>query len=71
VFGVVLGSSGWVSGLVWAVIGAVCGALFSEYALTRLSKAQRVRIGDHLPAGSSALMMFAETRDARRLLQSS
>jgi hypothetical protein len=69
-FGLLLGSSGWVSGLVWAVIGGVCGAIFSYYDLTRLSKGQWVRIGEHLPAESSSLMLFAETSDARHLLQS-
>jgi len=66
VFGLVTGG---VQGLgVWAVLGAICGGLFGYYALTRLSKDQRKRIGEHLPAGSSALAAWVTGSDPERIL---
>jgi hypothetical protein len=69
-FGLVLGSSGWVSAVIWAVIGAICGALFSYYSVTHLSKPEWARIGGRLPANSSSLAVFVETDDVRGLLKS-
>jgi hypothetical protein len=69
-FGLVLGSSGWVSAIIWAVIGAICGGLFSYYSVTHLSKSQWARVGRSLPANSSGLAVFAETDDSRGLLNS-
>jgi hypothetical protein len=69
-FGLVLGSSGWVSGIVWAVLGAVCGGLFSYYSVTHLSKREWTQIGRRLPASSSALAVFVETADVREILKS-
>jgi hypothetical protein len=68
-FGLVLGSSGWVSGVVWAVIGGVCGGLFSYYSVTHLSKHAWARIGGRLPANSSTLAVYAEIDDVRALLE--
>jgi uncharacterized membrane protein len=66
VFGLVTGG---VQGLgVWAVAGAICGGLFGYYFLSRLTKDQRRRIGEHLPAGSSALAAFVKGSDPRRIL---
>jgi hypothetical protein len=69
-FGLVLGSSGWVSAIIWAVIGAICGGLFSYYSVTHLSKSEWARIGGRLPADSSSLVVFVETADVRGLLKS-
>src|SRR5262249_49181077 len=69
-FGLVLGSSGWVSAIIWAVIGAVCGGLFSYYSVTHLSKREWAQIGRRLPANSSILALFVETDDVRALLKS-
>jgi hypothetical protein len=69
-FGLVLGSSGWVSAIIWAVIGAVCGGLFSYYSVTHLSKREWAQIGRRLPANSSILAVFVETDDVRALLKS-
>jgi uncharacterized membrane protein len=66
VFGLITGG---VQGLgVWAVAGAICGGLFGYYFLSRLTKDQRRGIGEHLPAGSSALAAFVQGPDPRRIL---
>ena len=66
VFGLITGG---VQGLgVWAILGAICGGLFSYYSLSRLSKDQRKGIGQHLPAGSSALAAWIQGSDPRRVL---
>jgi len=66
VFGLITGG---VQGLgVWAILGAICGGLFSYYALSRLSKDQRKSIGQHLPAGSSALTAWIQGSDPQRIL---
>lgn len=60
-----------VQGLViWAVLGALCGWLFTyySYSVRHATKAQLARIGTRLPSNSSALLTFAETSDPRRVL---
>jgi hypothetical protein len=60
-----------VQGLViWAVLGALCGWLFTyySYSVRHATKAQLAQIGARLPSNSSALLLFAETNDPRRLL---
>jgi hypothetical protein len=66
-----LAANGWKGLLIWAVIGAVCGAGFTYYSLHHVTKAELANIGTHLPANSSALITFAETSDPRRLLAAS
>ena len=68
-FGLLFGSNAVVSAIVWAVIGAICGGLFGYYSLHLAPKSRMTRIGAQLPAQSSALAMFAETKDARRVLE--
>lgn len=63
-----LAANGWKGLVIWAVIGAVCGAGFTYYSLHHVTKAELASIGTHLPANSSALMTFVETSDPRRLL---
>ena len=63
-----LAANGWKGLVIWAVVGAVCGAGFTYYSLHHVSKAELASIGAHLPANSSALMTFVETSDPRRLL---
>ena len=66
VFGLITGG---VQGLgVWAILGALCGGLFSYYSLSRLTKDQRKSIGQHLPAGSSALAVWVKGSDPQRVL---
>jgi uncharacterized membrane protein len=66
VFGLLTGG---VQGLgVWAIVGAICGGLFSYYGLSRLGKDQRKDIGEHLPAGSSALAVSVKGSDPGRVL---
>jgi hypothetical protein len=57
--------------VIWAVLGAVCGCLFSfySYSVRHMTKGQVAHIGARLPAGSSALLTFVETSDPRRLLK--
>ena len=68
-FGVLVGSNAVVSGIIWAVIGAICGGLYGYYFLRLAAKRELARIGAQLPAQSSALALFVETTDARRVLE--
>jgi hypothetical protein len=63
-----LAANGWKGLLIWAAVGAVCGAGFTYYSLHHVTKAELASIGTHLPANSSALLTFVETSDPRRLL---
>lgn len=63
-----LAANGWKGLVIWAVVGAVCGAGFTYYSLHHVTKAELASIGTHMPANSSALMTFVETSDPRRLL---
>jgi hypothetical protein len=67
VFGLVAG--GVQSLVIWAVLGALCGCLFTfySYSVRHVTKGQVAHIGARFPAGSSALLMFVETSDPRRL----
>jgi outer membrane lipoprotein SlyB len=66
-FGLVAG--GLKSLAIWAVLGAICGGLWAYYTEHLLRKDELTRIGARLPASSSALVTFAETRDPRSLLK--
>jgi uncharacterized membrane protein len=68
-FGLLFGSDAVVSAIIWAVIGAICGGLYGYYSLRLAGKSELARIGAQLPAPSSALALFAETTDARRVLE--
>jgi hypothetical protein len=63
-----LAANGWKGLLIWAVVGAVCGAAFTYYSLHHVTKAELASIGTHMPANSSALLTFAETSDPHRLV---
>ena len=65
-FGLVTG--GWLSLVIWAVLGALCGGGYAYYGEHLETKAELAHIGARLPAPSSALLTFAETNDPRRLL---
>lgn len=65
-FGLVTG--GWLSLVIWAVLGALCGGGYAYYGEHLETKAELAHIGARLPARSSALLTFAETSDPRRLL---
>jgi uncharacterized membrane protein len=53
---------------IWAVLGVICGGLFSYYKLNRVTKDEHRRIGEHLPADSSALASFVKGSDPQRIL---
>ena len=54
---------------IWAILGAICGGLWAYYTEHLLRKDELTRIGAQLPANSSALLTFAETRDPRSVLK--
>lgn len=66
VFGLL--SSGLRGLTIWAVIGGVCGGLYAYFTEHVLSKGELKRIGQALPADSSAIASFVQTTDAQRLL---
>jgi hypothetical protein len=63
-----LAANGWKGLIIWAVVGAACGAGFTYYSVHHVTKAELASIGNHLPANSSVLMTFVECSDPRRLL---
>jgi hypothetical protein len=65
-FGLVAG--GWVSLIIWAVLGALCGGGYAYYGEHLETKTELANLGARLAAPSSALLTFAETTDPRRLL---
>lgn len=65
-FGLV--ANGWEGLVIWGVLGAICGALFTYYSVHHLTKADLAHVGTRLPPGSSALLTFAETSDPSGLL---
>lgn len=67
VFGLVASGGSWKSLVIWAVVGAVCGALYAYYAEHLLTKHDLQRLGRQLSADSSALMMAAVAPDAGAL----
>jgi hypothetical protein len=66
-FGLVAG--GLKSAAIWAILGAICGGLWAYYTEHLLRKDELARIGAQLPANSSALVIFAQSSDPRRLLK--
>jgi hypothetical protein len=66
-FGLVAG--GLDSLAIWAILGAICGGLWAYYTEHLLRKDELTRVGAQLPANSSALVTFVETRDPRGLLK--
>jgi len=69
VFGALTG--GGLSGLViWAIIGGVLGGLAGYYLEHTLTNDQLTRIGQHIPADSSAFAAFVRTADAPATLKS-
>ena len=70
-FGLVAGTNKVESAVIWAVLGAICGGLFAYTSEHLLSKDELTRLGQRLPAPSSALLMYVRTDDAKRLLEAS
>lgn len=66
-FGLVAG--GLESLAIWAILGAICGGAWAYSTEHLLKKDELERIGARLPADSSALVVFAETGDPRRVLE--
>ena len=65
----IVAANGLASVIVRAAVGAAGGPLFSYYGARYLTKSELARIGSRLPAESSALVMWAGTKDARRPLE--
>jgi hypothetical protein len=66
-FGMVTGSDA-TGVIISAVLGAVLGGLYAYFAEHILTRDQLARIGARLPASSSAMLIFAEARDAQGML---
>ena len=67
-FGLVAGANKIESTVIWAVLGALFGGAWAYYYEHVLTKSELQRIGRKLPPGSSALLLYAETSDAARVL---
>ena len=67
-FGLIASGGSWASTAIWAVIGAICGGLYAYYAEHIASKSELKRIGRQLGSNASALVIWAEAADGRRLL---
>jgi hypothetical protein len=68
VFGLLTGGGVW-GAVVSGILGALCGGVWAYVGEHALTKSQLTRLGACLPAGSSALLIFADTSDSRRLLE--
>jgi len=53
---------------IWAVIGGICGGLYAYFTEHALSKTELKRIGQTLPADTSAITSFVQAIDAESLL---
>jgi hypothetical protein len=71
VFGLLAGTNHWLSLVVWAVIGAICGGLYAYFYEHVATKSELARIGERLNAPASALVITALTSDPKRLLEDS
>ena len=67
-FGLVASGGSWESFAIWALVGALCGALYAYLAEHLLSKNELRRIGERMGPDSSALAVWAGNADAERLL---
>ena len=67
-FGLVASGGSWISFAIWALLGAICGGLYAYYAEHVASKSELKRIGRQLGSNTSALMIWTEAADGRRLL---
>ena len=67
-FGLAASGGSWISFAVWAVVGAICGGLYAYYTEHSASKSELKRIGRRLGSNTSALTIWAEAADGRRLL---
>jgi hypothetical protein len=65
----IAGADGVWSVLFWGAVGAIGGVLILYYTLHHLTKSELASIGSGLPAQSSALVVSAETKHPRRLLE--
>jgi uncharacterized membrane protein len=67
-FGLLTGSG--LSGLViWGVIGGICGGLAAYYLEHSLTKNELKRIGEGMPADSSAIAAFVRTAEVQAILR--
>jgi uncharacterized membrane protein len=69
-FGLLAGAAGWISLVIWAVIGAICGGIYAYLKLNSLTNTQLGRIGRGLHRDSSALAVFTKAGDADAVLSS-
>ena len=67
-FGLVAGTNRVESALIWGFLGAICGGLYAYTTEHLLTKDELGRLGQRLPAPSSALLTYARTDNAKRLL---
>lgn len=70
-FGLLAGTNHWLSLVVWAVIGAICGGLYTYLFEHVASKSELARIGERLDAPASALLITVLTSAPKRLLEDS
>jgi uncharacterized membrane protein len=68
VFGLAASGGSWISFVVWALLGAVCGGLYAYFTEHVLSKSELKRIGENMGPDTSALAIWAEAADAERQL---
>jgi uncharacterized membrane protein len=67
-FGLAASGGSWISFAIWALLGALCGGLYAYYTEHIASKSELTRVGRLLGPNTSALMIWAEAADGRRLL---
>ena len=68
IFGLVAGTNKVESTVIWAVLGAICGGAYAYFTEHALTKGELGHIGRQLAPNTSALITYARTTDAVRLL---
>jgi hypothetical protein len=69
-FGLLAGAAGWISFVIWAVIGAICGGIYGYLSLNSLTGTQLGRIGGALRPDSSAFAAFTKAGGVDAVLSS-
>ena len=70
VFSLLASGGDWASLVIWGLIGGVCGGLYAFYSEHTVSKTSLTRVGQQLPADSSAVGFFVRSGDAETMLRS-
>jgi uncharacterized membrane protein len=67
VLGLLAGGGNWLSLVIWAIIGGLCGGLFSYFSKQLIANGQLGQLGKRLAPDSSAVLSFIGETEATQL----